>query len=86
MADAMNPDAAAMAATARRSEISCVGASDPISHLRAVVYVGRVVDPTTVFAGIALLARVRDQSEHEALAARCLTVGVTSAGRDQSYP
>jgi len=29
-------------------------------------------DPTTVFAGPALLANVRNQSEHEALAARCL--------------
>jgi len=30
-------------------------------------------DPTTVFAGPALLANVCDQSEHEALAARCHT-------------
>jgi hypothetical protein len=30
-------------------------------------------DPTTVFAGPALLANIRDQSEHEALAARCHT-------------
>ena len=73
-ADAMNPHIAAMMATARSSAIRCVGPSDPICNLRAVVCVGRLPDPTTVFAGPALLADVRDQSEHEALAARCLVV------------
>jgi hypothetical protein len=44
----------------------------PYRNLRAVVCVGRLPDPTTVFAGPALLANVCNQSEHEALAARCL--------------
>src|SRR5580693_5836861 len=44
----------------------------PYRNLRAVVCVGRLPDPTTVFAGPALPANVRNQSEHEALAARCL--------------
>ena len=42
----------------------------PYRNLQAVVCVGRLPDPTTVFAGPALLANVRNQSEHEALAAR----------------
>jgi hypothetical protein len=44
----------------------------PYRNLRAVVCVGRLPDPTIVFAGPALLANVCNQSEHEALAARCL--------------
>jgi hypothetical protein len=71
-ADAMNPHVAAIMATARR-EIRCVGPSDPNRNLRAVVCVGRLPDPTIVFAGPALLANVGNQSEDEALAARCLT-------------
>jgi hypothetical protein len=49
-----------------------VAAFNILWDLRAVVFVGRLPDPTTVFAGPALLANVRNQSEHEALAARCL--------------
>jgi hypothetical protein len=44
----------------------------PYRNLQAVDCVGRLPDPTTVFAGTALLANVCNQSEHEALAARCL--------------
>src|SRR5271155_1281605 len=55
---------------AEKSDVSV--RATPYRNLRAVVCVGRLPDPTTVFAGTALLANVRNQSEHEALAARCL--------------
>src|SRR5271163_4834260 len=55
---------------AEKSDVSV--RATPYRNLRAVVCVGRLPDPTTVFAGPALLANVRNQSEHEALAARCL--------------
>jgi hypothetical protein len=43
-------------------------------------------DPTTVFAGPALLANVRNQSEHEALAARCHTrSGVPPSSSSTAY-
>jgi hypothetical protein len=62
-----------------------VAAFNILWDLRAVVFVGRLPDPTTVFAGPALPANVRNQSEHEALAARCLatwpSITARAAGR-----
>jgi hypothetical protein len=51
----------------------CRSERPPYRNLRAVFCVGRLPDPTTVFAGPALLANVCNQSEHEPLAARCHT-------------
>jgi hypothetical protein len=67
--DATNPHTAATAATAISREISCVGPSDPMCYLRAVVDVGRLPDPTTVVSGSASSGIVRDRSEGEPLAA-----------------
>jgi hypothetical protein len=68
--DAMSRYVAAIVATTTRREIRCVGTSDPSRNLQAVVCRASP-DPSTVFAGPASLASVRNQTEREALAIRC---------------
>jgi len=57
----------------------------PYRNLRAVVCVGRLPDPTTVFAGPALLANIRNQNEHEALAARRLATWPSQTARSPGW-
>jgi hypothetical protein len=85
-ADAVNPHVAAMMATASSREIRCVGPSEPISPPPGRRLRGRWPDPTTVFAGPALLATVRDQSEREVLAVRCNTTsGMPPSSSSTAY-
>jgi uncharacterized protein YbjT (DUF2867 family) len=69
-ADPMLPLTAAMMATENNRNITCVGSSEPIRNLRAVIGVDRSTDPTIVVVAQWSPSTVRDQSEREALATR----------------
>ena len=66
---AQNPPAAAMAIMSKTA-INGIVSSQPMSHLRAVVCLGRLTDPSTDFAEPGYLSGVRNQSERQALTVR----------------
>ena len=53
-----------------KTAINGIVSSQPMSHLRAVVCLGRLTDPSTDFAEPGYLSGVRNQSERQALTVR----------------
>ena len=72
IADAMNPHAAAMMATASSREIRCAGPTDPISQPLGRRLGRPLARSNHRLRRTSTAGNVRNQSEHEALAARCL--------------